>query len=34
MNYFISTGELSGDLHASYIVEKIKILIKIQKFMQ
>ena len=24
MNYFISTGELSGDLHASYIVEKIK----------
>lgn len=24
MKYFISTGELSGDLHASYIVEKIK----------
>ena len=24
MNYFISTGELSGDLHASYLVEKIK----------
>ena len=28
MNYFISTGELSGDLHASYIVEKIKFLDK------
>ncbi len=26
MNYFISTGELSGDLHASYIVEKLKTL--------
>lgn len=28
MQYFISCGELSGDLHASYIVEKIKILDK------
>lgn len=32
MNYFISTGELSGDLHASYIVEKIKELDKKSKF--
>lgn len=32
MNYFISTGELSGDLHASYIVEKIKTLDKDSKF--